>query len=698
MQDRSPTAAGAKAGRLLAALATLAALSTPALATAPQDDVVGPGPAKADEFHPDREREVTPLYGGRVIVHLSSLPENMNYVVENSAVTRRMLYETHETLLIQDWEYHDYRPRVAKSYLTEDLVVLQDSARDKYADRAGVIDAQVRRPGKIEEGQDRHRKVRAVYGKVTETGTGLRVEPVSKGSALTEAMEIPAEDVDTIERGAVFTFELRDDVLWHPSVVFAKENPEAARKLAGQKVDAADVYFSWSIYNNPHVDCDEKRFQFIKVTDAEIVDPLTVRFFYESQYAFALAALGDSLTILPSHVYDLSDPDNPAHKARFTEEEQAKHINENPHNQLWVGVGPYRVTEWSQQYVEAQRFTDADGKCLYFDRDNAGYVDTIRWRYIGDDETAMNALLNGELDYFERIKSADYFGARTEAEDFKRDYYKGYKYLGTYGYTGWNMYRPQLKELAVRKAIAMAFDFETYRQTNYKGLARQVTGPFPFNSAAYDHSVLPLPYDPDGAIDLLEEAEWYDRDGDGIRDKNGVALTIDFLMPSGNDASKNFGLKLQESLAELEIKVNIVQKEWATFLEDFKARNFDCANLAWVPSLESDPEQLWHSDYGKYEVRGSNNSGVMDANIDALIAKGQRELDTGKRMKIWNEMHRYIYEQVQPYMFMYNVPNKFGMTKRLRGFQAVAIDPGYVIRRWYFWNPSEPGTRTTLDK
>lgn len=672
------------------------ALAVPAIA-GDDDDVVGAGAAPVDVFHPDREAEVTPRYGGRVIVHLASLPENICYPIENSAVTRRILYEVHETLLRQDWEFHTYHPNVAASYVTEDLVVLKDSARAGYEGTPGVIDTRVRRAGKLEEGQERHRKVRAVYGKVEERDGTVLVTPVSKGSVLPGPIEVPEGDVESIERGSVFTFSLRDDVLWHPSEVFRARAPEAFRRLQGHKVDARDVVFSWSIYSNPHVDCDEKRFQFVKAVNGEVVDPLTVRFFYESQYAFATHSLGVSMTLLPSHVYDLSDPDNPDFKEHFTAEEQAKHVNENPHNQQWVGVGPYRVTKWDQQYVQADRFTDANGKCLYFDRDRAGYVDTIRWRYIDDDETAMNAVLNGELDFFERVKSADYFGARTESEQFEKDHYKGYKYLGIYGYTGWNMYQPQLKELAVRKAIAHAFDFEEYMRTNYKGLCRQITGPFPYNSAAYDHSVEPFPYDPDSAMDLLEDAEWYDRDGDGIRDKGGVALEIDFLMPSGNDASKNFGLKLQESLAELEIKLNIVQMEWATFLEKFKSRQFDCANLAWVPELESDPEQLWHSDQGKYEVRGSNNSGVMDPVLDELIAKGQRELDFEKRQKIWHQMHRRIYQDIQPYLFMYNVPQKFAMSKRLRGFQAVAIDPGYVIRRWYFWNPEEPGTRTTLD-
>ena len=664
---------------------------------APQDDgVVGPGPVPYDSFHPDRDKPVTPLWGGRVIVHLEAMPKHMCYPIENSAMTRRMLYEVHETLLIQDWEYHDYRPRVARAFSVEDLLVLADAARERYAGTEGVIDAKVRVEG-AEEGAE-HTLVRALYGQVEAVEGGWRVTPLSRGSALPAPVTIPEADVAGIERGTVFTFELRDDVLWHPSLVFQREHPEAYRRLAGHKLDAADVLFSWKIYLNPKVDCDEKRFQFVKVTHGEIVDPLTVRFFYESQYAGALGSLGDSLAILPAHVYDLSDPDNPEHREAFSEDDQARHINENPHNQLWVGLGPYRVTEWNSQYVQAERFTDEQGKCLYFDRSNAGYVDTIRWRAIVGDETAMNALLNGELDFFERVKSSDYFGERTEGGPFEKELYKGYKYLGAYTYLGWNLYRPQLKELAVRKALAMAIDLPAYLETVYKGLARQVTGPFPYNSAAYDHTVEPLPYDVEGAIELLEEAGWYDRNGDGVRDKNGVELAIDFLMPAENDASTSFGLKLQESYARIQVQVDIVPKEWATLLEDFKSRNFDSINLSWVPPLESDPEQLWHSRYGKYDVRGSNISGVTDSHVDELIRRGQRELDSARRMEVWHELHRYLYEEVQPYLFLFNVPRKFGMTRRLRGFQAVAIDPGYVLRRWYFWDPAEPGTRRTLDR
>ena len=63
-----------------------------------------------------------------------------------------------------------------------------------------------------------------------------------------------------------------------------------------------------------------------------------------------------------------------------------------------------------------------------------------------------------------------------------------------------------------------------------------------------------------------------------------------------------------------------------------------------------------------------------------------------KRQAIWNQMHERIYTAIQPYLFMYNVPRKYALSKRIRGFQASAIRPGWIIRRWYF-TEGEPGTR-----
>ncbi|MEM6674849.1 MAG: ABC transporter substrate-binding protein [Planctomycetota bacterium] len=669
--------------RRAAAVTTLAILAAPLLASTDGDD--GPPSTTIDGFHPTKGDGATPLYGGRVIVHLPSLPESMCFPIENSSYTRHFLHEVHETLLIEDWWTTEWTPSAAASWVEEDLVVLAEGAPET----PGEFETRVAR----RDGEPGQRAVRAVYGSVEEAGDAWRVTPVSENGALAEPIDVPKSSVERIERGTVFTIKLREGVKWHPSLVY---EGEALQSIAGQTLDSEDVRFSWSIYGNPEVDCDQKRFQFEKIVDCQVVDPLTVRFFYEQQYAFAILTIGDSLTLLPSHIYNLSDPDCPDHDERATASAQAEHINENPHNKLWVGIGPYRVTEWSQQYVEADRFVDGAGKLAYFDAaKRPGYVDTIRWRCIPDDEAAMNALLNGELDYFNRVKSEDYFEGRTLAESFTEGFYKGFYYPPNFGYTAWNLYSPKLSDPAVRKAITHAFDFEAYAKNQYNGLVRHVTGPVPFDSEGYDHELAPLENDEDIALDLLEDAGWYDRNGDGVADKDGVELTIEFLYPAGNDASKLFGRALQAAVKDLGIEIQLASLEWATMLERVKSREFESVNLAWSMPLESDPEQLWHSKWGERDRKSSNNAGLRDAEIDRLIGAIQYELDEDARMSHWREFHRRLYD-IQPYLFMYNVPRKFGASKKLRGLRFSPIDPGYVIRDWYYVDPSVPGTRKSL--
>ncbi|MDF1800349.1 MAG: ABC transporter substrate-binding protein [Planctomycetota bacterium] len=607
------------------------------------------------------------------------MPENINYAVENSAVTRRMLYEVHESLLLQDWDTFEYVPKLVKGFDTEDMLVLRSSVdAEKYGDAA----VQMRVRDFDAEGDDAMKEALIVYGVVSEDGDHYVVTPGSRDSALTEPLHVAKADVEAHEAGTVTTWYLRDDVHWQPYT------HASGKVIADQLLDADDVIFSRKLYDNPKVDCDEKRFQFEKITRWEKLDDHAVRFFFSSQYFMVYATIGTDMTILPRHVFDLSDPDNPDFDKSKSADVQATYINEHPANRLFVGLGPYRVTEYTQQWIQAERFDD------YFDPDNGGYFDTIRWRSIDADNTSFTALLNGELDFFARVKSEDYFGEATKQRSFADPFYKGYFYLGTYGYTGWNMYRPQLKEKVVRQALAHAFDFETYLATNYKGLARQITGPLVYDSPAYPHDLEPFPFDPDLAEEMLEDAGWYDRNGNGIIDKDGVELEIKFMMPSGNQASENLGQKMQESFSKIGISLQLEQLEWATFLERFKSRDFDAANLAWVANLESDPEQLWHSKWGKHDARGSNNSGVMEPELDKMIRQIQREIDVEKRRAIWRDLHTFVYD-LQPYLFGYNVPIKFAMSKRIRGFRTVALDPGYVLREWHFVDPAEPGTRTT---
>ncbi len=604
-------------------------------------DVEGAHPVEADLFHPDA-RSSTPALGGRIIEHIPSQPANLCYPIENSAVTHWILRDIHAPLLRLNMESWEYETVLAVSYDIEDTVIL------KGGRTAGIV-----------------------YGKVEDGG---EVWIVTSGSSANPRVrqEVPKAEVESVERGTVFTFHLRDDVVWHD----------------GHPFDAADVVFSMQLYGNPYVDCDKIRSGFADIVDTELIDATTVRFFYKEQYFQAMETFGETFVTLPRHLYDLHDPDHVDHDPDADEEALAAAINDNPHNIDWVGLGPYRMTTWERgQYIEAERFED------YFKKDPAevGYADFLRWRYISDDDLAFEALLNEELDIFARIKTEDYFGQLTQQEIFTEKFYKAYTYTGAFGYTCWNLHRSKFKDPRVRTALALAFPTDEWTETKYLGLAMRVTGSMFFMTPSYDLTVEPVPYDPLAAEDLLAEAGWYDRNGNGIVDKDGEEMIIEWLMPSGNKASEANGQKMQEAFQQIGVRLEIKSYEWATFLDRIYNRDFDAANLAWVlEGLESDPKQLWHGDNAKFELRSSNR-GLNDPECDRLIDAGRRELDQEKRYAIWHQLQRRIYE-LQPYMFSQNPPRKVGFNKNLRGVKLYIFSPGYRMRDMYY-EEGTPGTR-----
>ena len=676
MQASSTSSASLRVSTILGTALFTALAASISGAQGASEDTLGPGPVPVDVFHPDinpTEEPAPKARGGRIIVHLSTMPSSLNRVIENSAVTQWMLYAVHDTLIHQDWENWTWNPRLCHSWDTEDALVLTPEGAQKYGDEVVTIE--------LRDQTTRH----TIHGAVTETDTAYTIRPASRSSRLHGEMMVPKEDVASLQRGSVFTFYLREGIRWHD----------------GHAFDADDVLFTWEAYTIPGVDSSKTRSLYGKLIHGEVPEDGVVRFFFENQFYQSLEVVGE-LPVLPRHLYDLTDPDNKvadpdAHtelEARYgagyaqNDEARSKYINENRHNHQFVGLGAYRVTKWDPQYIEAERFED------YWDKDSptyGGYVDTIRWRYIDDDNTAFQAAINGELDLMVRLKSEDYFGAATETEAFKKHLYKGYFYTGIYGYLGWNMRRPMLSDPMVRRALAHAFDMDAYIKTVYFGLAKRVTGPPHYFSEAYDRTVEAPEYDPDRAEELLAEAGWYDRDGDGIIDRDGAPFVIEFLYPSGNESSKKFGLRYQEALGNLGIKLNMANLEWATFLERIYERDFDSAHLAWVPELESDPEQLWHSKWAPVGVRSSNHPGMADDEVDRLIKAIQEELDLDRRLEHWHAFHRRIAE-LNPYFFLINTPRKFTLNKRFRGMQNFMIPPGYSLRRLYL-PAGTPGTR-----
>src|SRR5262249_34560689 len=135
------------------------------------EDFAGAHPLPVDAFNPDKT--VRPALGGRVIMHLSPEPPQLNYVLENSASTTMVLRELHASLIVLNWETWNFDNVLARSVDKEDTLILKGG---RTAENGNIL-----------------------YGKVTEEGDEYVLQPLSPGNT-TGARRVPKSEVQSLER------------------------------------------------------------------------------------------------------------------------------------------------------------------------------------------------------------------------------------------------------------------------------------------------------------------------------------------------------------------------------------------------------------------------------------------------------------------------------------------------------------------
>ncbi len=290
-----------------------------------------------------------------------------------------------------------------------------------------------------------------------------------------------------------YTFYLRNDVCFSD----------------GQPLTAKDVKFTFDKLMDPTTDAPHLKNYYMDVESCEIIDEYTVRYHCKKPYYQHAVMLG-LLEILPEHIYGQGD------------------FNNHPNNRKPIGSGPYVLTEWQ---TGLQLVLERNPN---YWRKNEGqpYFDRIVYQIILDDNASFLKLRRGDLDYM-AIRSEDWV-RRGQSETFLNKFNIFIYPRPAYNYIGWNMRNPVLKEKSVRHALTMLLNREQIIERLYYGMAQPIDSPFMPGTPEYYTEIKRWKYDPEGAKKLLDEAGWIDHDKDGIRDKNGTALSFEVMTTNTN--------------------------------------------------------------------------------------------------------------------------------------------------------------------
>ncbi len=465
--------------------------------------------------------------------------------------------------------------------------------------------------------------------------------------------EFAKDAVERVDRKAAFTFYLVQNARFHD----------------GKPLTSKDVKFTYDLVRNKHVDAASLRSYFEDLDVCEVIDDYTIRFELNKQYWDVKTAFHE-MFIMPKHIFDPND------EMVTDPEGWGRKFNEHELHYKPIGSGRYKFKSWDR------------GVSVSFTRNDdwwggtPGYLDQITIKFIPDRVAALQSLKNGEADFLPRMGSDQYM-EQTDHPAFLANYCKGTYYYGNMSYIGWNTRKPPFDDVRVRQAMTMAcFDRGQFLKEVLFGLGERVTGTQYIFGPAYDHDIEPLPYDPEWAEELLLEAGWFDRDGDGIRDKDGQAFEFTLLsyQVAATHPNRKMYAMMIENFQRLGIKMDVKEMEWATFLEFLYDRKFDACALGWATSPESDPYQLWHTSGA--ENRGSNHCGFGDAETDALIEESRRAVDPEKRRALLKELQRVIMDQ-QPYTMLFCIKDKGAYHRKYRGVKHYSLRPGYQLWEWY---------------
>ncbi|MCH8158111.1 MAG: peptide ABC transporter substrate-binding protein, partial [Nitrospinae bacterium] len=425
-----------------------------------------------------------------------------------------------------------------------------------------------------------------------------------------------AEILPVAEHNPVIVFDLRRGVRFHD----------------GHEFDSGDVLFTYRAIMDVK-NASPRRSDYEPVKSAEALGLYQVRFIYKRLFSPAINSW--FMGILPEHLLNDAALKQEAHAQNAdpkTFSMRDSRFNRNP-----IGTGPFKFDEWKTD--ELIRLL---GNADYWEGppEYSEYV----MRVIPDSLTQEMEFYAGALDNY---NVQPHQVARFKKED-KFQHFSSLGYF--FAYIGYNMRNPLFASSDVRRALGMAIDTDQIIKYVLYGEGERVTGPYPKMSDWYDHDVQSLPYDPEGAVKILNGLGWK-KNSDGFLEKDGKLFEFNLITNAGNPIRKNILTIAQNGWRKIGIKCNTQLFEWAVFLKDFvNALKFDALILGWSMGIDPDLYQIWHS--SQTGPRQLNFVGYENPEADRLIVRIRREYDKAKQVRMTRQLHRIIARD-QPYTFLY---------------------------------------------
>ena len=513
--------------------------------------------------------------------------------------------------------------------------------------------------------------------------TSAADEPFTQYGLLAQTIEYP-EDRSWV------TFHLRPNAYFHD----------------GKAITAEDVVFTFNLLitkGNPRY-----KFYYADIDTAEAIDTLSVKFTFKTNKNRELPLIIGQLPILPKHFWQDKEFD----KTSLT---------------LPLGSGPYTVGSIDPgRNITYARKKDYWGKDLAV---NKGFYnfDQISIDYYRDANVAIEALKANEYDY-RREKSSKFWATAYDVPAVnKQQLIKAeIAHQANSGIQAFvfNLRKSIFKDVALRKAMDYAFDFEWSNQTLFYGAYKRSNSFFsnsefaatqlpdkkeldlltPFKNqlpkTVFTEVYTPPVSDGEGrnrnnlriAKKLLDNAGYYVKDNQ-LYNASGNAISFEMLLVS--PGFKRIVNPFIKSLSRLGITVNVRLVDTSQYINRSRSFDFDMIVHSFRQSESPGNEQqnFWSSSAATIEGSG-NLMGIQNPAIDGLVdnilnAKNREDLVIATRALDRALLHNhYVIPQWYNSVARIVYWDKFGIPET-----SAAYDRFHTVGIFTWWYDQEKANK-----
>jgi len=338
-----------------------------------------------------------------------------------------------------------------------------------------------------------------------------------------------------------------------------------------------------------------------------------------------------------------------------------------------VGTGPFEFVEWvKDDHITLKAYEN-------YWRDPPK-LDELIFRVIEDPSSRLLAIQAGEIHGMEYPDPASFEIIENDPDLqllSQAGMNVGYLAMNTgYGYYDDNEngvrdsneswvktpgYFEPLTNVSVRKAINYAINKTSIVENLYKGTAIVAKNGMPPFMLGYNDDIEDFEYDPDKAIELLEEAGY----------PNGFNTTL-WVMPVSRpymfDPPK-IAEAIQSYLADVGINVELYQIDWSTYLEETENGEHPMCLLGWTGD-NGDPDNFMNVLYGPNSASIGTAGNVAFYNrseVQVKLTAALQSYDTEQRAQLYSDVQEIIHEDA-PFVYLAHANQNIVFLSNVKGY------------------------------